>query len=299
MPRFATLSDSFHQTLALGTVQFGLSYGVANRKGRPDRKTVREILETARENGVITLDTAAAYGESEDILGQLGAQSFNIITKLKPLSGKSIDCEGVISEIRRSLARLKISSAHAVLVHHAREIQGPFGRSITTGLMKAKANGLVEKIGLSIYEPSDLDALPNDFDVDIVQAPVNVFDRRIISSEKMQALKSDGTELHARSAYLQGLLLQPKAQRNAYFKKWEPHLDFFFAEAKQAGVTPLQACLGFVKSQSMVDKLIIGADNAHQLRETVMDYAAANSFSGKGLECEDPALINPAHWSLL
>ena len=191
--------------LALGTAQFGLSYGVANQQGQVSIDQVAEILRVASAVGVDTLDTAIAYGESEQVLGQVGVSSFKIISKLQALSDESLDLQKqVIDSVESSLERLRITQLYGLLLHRPGQLLSNQGVTLYQALQDLKNKGLVKKIGISIYSPTELEALCRSFEFDLIQAPFNIFDRRLERQGWLDKLKKKGVEVHSRSVFSTG-----------------------------------------------------------------------------------------------
>ena len=161
--------------LALGTVQFGLDYGVANSVGPVTLENARNIIRLAELNGVDTLDTAIAYGSSEATLGQVGVEGWRIITKLPALP---VDCRGiaawVTAQIEQSMSRLGVRQLQGVLLHRPDDLLGENGSSLVTALQGLKAEGLTRQIGVSVYAPEQLEKLTAIMALDLVQAPLNL-----------------------------------------------------------------------------------------------------------------------------
>ncbi len=209
--------------LALGTVQFGLNYGMTASSDKVSLTEARRILDEAADIGMNTLDTAIAYGNSEAVLGQIGVQEFNIVTKLSGLPDDLANVgDWVKTQIHASLERLGVDRVHAVLLHRPDQLTGPIGAELYKAMLGLKAEGLAVKIGVSIYAPDELDVYCEHFDIDIVQAPLNILDRRLIESGWAAKLRRRGIELHSRSAFLQGLLLLQAEDRPKTFAKWQP-----------------------------------------------------------------------------
>jgi len=146
--------------LALGTVQFGQNYGVANRTGQVSFDQIKESLHIAALHGVNTIDTAISYGNSESLIGQIGVEKFRIITKL-PEVPKGVDVqEWIKSQVMTSLGHLNTSSVYGLLLHRPQQFNGSLGQEILSALKTLKENGIINKVGVSIYNPEDLDSLP-------------------------------------------------------------------------------------------------------------------------------------------
>ena len=286
--------------IALGTVQFGLNYGIANQGGQVQLKEAENILKLAMGNSIDTLDTAIAYGSSETTLGHIGVSNWQVVTKLSavPVGCRDIS-RWVESEITESLTRLRINQLHGVLLHRPEQLLGKNGDQISKALQNLKTSGRIRKIGVSIYAPNDLEHLIQVMDLDLVQAPLSILDRRLIDSGWARRLNALGVELHVRSAFLQGLLLIPANQRPPKFARWQ----LLWAEWEQwlaaSGLTPLQACLAFTLGFSEVKRVVVGVDSVQQLNEIL---GAVNSLLPNlpnWPQPIDPILINPSQWSRL
>ncbi|MCG8523333.1 MAG: aldo/keto reductase [Pseudomonadales bacterium] len=284
--------------IALGTVQFGLEYGVANAQGRVSRETAQEILDVARDLGVDILDTAAAYGNSEQVLGRAGIGDFKVVSKVPPGEVYAqAPRQWIENCIHQSLENLECNSLYGLLLHRPLELLEPNGERLYAALLSAKQKGLVEKIGVSVYGPEDLEKL-NHFHFDLVQAPMNILDRRLKNSGWLERLSLRGTEVHIRSAFLQGLLLMPDKRRPEYFAPWGALLSEYDTWRKTKGLTPVQACLGYLSSHPEIDRIVVGVDAPAQLKEIVAAVGTCLPSLPEALQTSDPGLINPALWKL-
>jgi aryl-alcohol dehydrogenase-like predicted oxidoreductase len=286
--------------LALGTVQFGLKYGVANQVGRVQLEDVRNILQEAAARGVDTLDTAIAYGDSESALGQIGVSSWKIVTKLPSLPEGCSDVSGwVEAQIEGSLSRLGVSQLHGALLHRPDQLLGEHGKPLFEALQNLKAQGITRKIGVSVYGPEELDRLMGEMQFDLVQAPLNILDRRLVESGWARRLKEKGTEVHVRSAFLQGLLLMPPDQRPEKFARWRTIWAEWTRWLDETGLTPLQACLGYAMGVEDVDNVVVGVDNIKQLKEILVASHSLLPSLPNWLQPIDTDLINPGRWNQL
>ena len=288
--------------LALGTVQFGLDYGVANVAGQVQLAEARSMLSLASASGIDVLDTAIAYGTSEEVLGKVGAERFRVVTKLPslpPCDEDHIAC-WVRDQVESSLARLGQKQIYGLLLHRAHDLLGAESKLLVEALMGLKEAGVVQKIGISIYSPGELDEILKRVQIDLVQAPLNVIDRRMETSGWLDRLKNGGVEIHARSIFLQGLLLMERGKIPEKFSRWSMLWDVWHEKLQDPGVSPLAACLDYPLSLGQVDHVIVGADTAAQLAEIIR---AANQI-GTDLDTSfmmstDTNLINPSNWNYL
>jgi aryl-alcohol dehydrogenase-like predicted oxidoreductase len=283
--------------LALGTVQFGLNYGVANHSGRISDAVARAILFKASEYGFDTLDTAIAYGESERVLGDVGIDRWRVVTKL-PAVPES--CGDVVSwvqdEIRQSMERLRVGQLHGVLLHRPSQLLQSNGDDLYKGLQSLKDQALTRKIGVSVYEPEDLDQLLNSYDLDLVQAPLNLMDRRLVDSGWAKQLKDANVELHIRSAFLQGLLLMPAHERPLKFNRWADVWTVWDEWLLEVNLTPLEACLRYLNSVDEIDRIVVGVDTEVHLRQIVKASQGCLESMPNFRDPLDARLINPAAW---
>lgn len=293
--------DQSINRIALGTAQFGMHYGIVNRDGQVTQKEAEKILKIAWTTGMDTLDTAMLYGDSEQILGQIGISDWRTVTKLPPVPK---DCPSLPNWVERtveeSLNRLKISYLYGLLLHRSDELLGVQGASLYSTLQYLKVRGLVKKIGVSIYRPEELDALMPRFSFDLIQVPLNILDRRMITSGWLIRMHKEDVEVHARSIFLQGLLLMEHDARPKPFKRWQPLWNIWRQWLQDTQISPLQACVGFALEQTDIDRVIVGVDNIRHLEE-ILSAAKMHIpiVPPTGITCEDPDLINPSRWSAL
>lgn len=286
--------------LALGTVQFGMRYGIANQSGQVSCEQARSMLKLATDHGIDTLDTAIAYGDSETRLGELGICNFKTITKLPALPEGLADVAlWVQDQVKASMARLGVSVLYGLLLHRSEQLLGPQGRALYQSLQELKDSGRVQKIGISIYSPRELDAICPLFPLDLVQAPFNLVDRRLHSSGWLRRLKAAGVEVHTRSAFLQGLLLMPGTERPAKFAPWSAVWASWHQWLADWRIVPVHACLAFALAHPEIDRVVVGADTPTQLQQLI-DAANAPALPDfPDLACNDEFLINPSQWSHL
>ena len=290
--------------LGLGTVQWGMPYGVANRSGQPTAAEVGVMLRLAHQHGVSLLDTAHAYGEAERVLGEQGAgtQGFQVVTKTKPLQNGQITEEhvgDVANAFYDSLARLRRDRVYGLLVHHTDVLLGSEGHRLWAALENLKGEGLVEKIGVSLYEPQELSGILDKYRIDLVQLPHNIYDQRFLKSGLLDRLKQMGIEVHARSAFLQGLLLMDRDDLPGYFYSIREHHGRLHSTLREAGISSLQGCLQYCLASPQIDRLLVGCETIQQLRaitDAVSDIDHAVMAELKNFALADEAILNPGHW---
>lgn len=286
--------------LALGTAQFGLSYGIANRDGQVTRSEATAMLHLAAASGIDTLDTAIAYGDSEACLGEVGTQGFKVVTKLPAVPEDCKNMEGWVQEqVAASRARLGVKVVYGLLLHRPEQLLLADGKALYKALQGVKEDGTVQNVGVSVYSPRELEELTPRYRFDLIQAPFNLVDRRIQATGWLQRLKDKGIEIHTRSAFLQGLLLMPQATRPVKFSAWSVLWSRWHDWLSCHGISPVQACLAFPLSFSEIDRVVVGADSVNQLEQVVSAATSAAPVDFPALSCDEENLINPARWCQL
>jgi aryl-alcohol dehydrogenase-like predicted oxidoreductase len=287
--------------LILGTVQFGLPYGVSHRGGAVAPDEVERILATAQRAGVRTLDTAAAYGESERVVGSLEtALAFEIVTKTLPRRAsepETADLAAIDSAFRASLDKLRRQRVAALLVHDVRNLQGRGGAALWTQLERYRQDGLAGRIGVSVYDAAEAEALAARFPIEIVQLPLNVFDQRPVRSGALERLAAGGIVVHVRSPLLQGLLLMPPAELPPVLDRARPAVDRWRAACAAAGATPLAAALGFVLAKPEVSGLVVGVHSSDHLAQCLAAIQQPVALRWASFASDDPVVIDPRRWT--
>jgi aryl-alcohol dehydrogenase-like predicted oxidoreductase len=286
--------------LALGTVQFGLPYGVSCQGGNIAGDEVNAILDKAWEGGVNTLDTAISYGRCEQVLGGIGVERWKVISKLPEIPES---CRDVVSWVQKSvldsLSRLGVPKLYALLLHYPKQLLGSQGNELYQGLIAIREQGKAEKIGVSVYGPDELDAIWPSYKFDLVQAPFNILDRRLVISGWLARLGRSGTEIHVRSVFLQGLLLIDAMSRPEKFNRWQALWNKWHRWLDNEGLTPLQACLAFAMAPLEIDRVVIGVDSLKQLQEILACPKKIVALPPESLMIDDIGLINPSSWTSL
>ena len=293
--------------LVLGTVQFGMKYGLNNTHGQPTREEAFAILDTAFAAGIDTFDTAWAYGSAEDVLGvwfkvRALAGKVRVISKMKPHAlndysdgTKAVDI--VRTELEKSLKRLNITSLDGYLFHSSHYI---FLKHMVKGMQKAKEDGLVKNIGVSIYDEAEaLQAA--ELGVDYVQVPYNAFDQRLDATDFFDIAKKNKVTVFARSPFLQGLLLMRPSELPEHLATLRPQLEQFIAISNKYGLSPVESSFQFVNGACRADRIVFGVDTPAQLAEDT--GVEKGGESGLVAEIQEAfsdlnrGAINPSLWS--
>ena len=283
--------------LAIGTAQFGLGYGVANTRGRVPAEEVAAILHDARAAGCDTIDTAIGYGDAETVLGDAGVSHFRIVSKLPAVPDDERDVAGwVRRSIEGSLARLRVSRLHGVLLHRPQQLLSARGQALAAALEQLKVAGLTTRVGVSAGSAVELGDYAATLAIDLVQVPFNLFDRRLLAGGRLERLVTAGVEVHVRSVFLQGLLVMSPAQRPPAFDRWEAYLQQYDAWLQQSGVSAVAACLRDALAQSGIARVVVGVDGAMHWRDILAAADGSAPTRLPSFDHPDPDLINPLVW---
>lgn len=288
---------NFVSKLALGTANFGSDYGLANLEGKLSYSNLRDLISIAKKAGILTVDTAQAYGDSEKRLGSLLETENKIITKIGIELKESYQTNSLGVQFHKSLQLLNRDKIYGLLLHRPDVLFGKYGAAIIDELNLLKEKGLVHKIGVSIYEPNILDEIMKIISIDIVQVPFNIFDQSILLSGWSDRLKKHNVEIHARSVFLQGLLLMEQQNLPKLFQQNWPYLfENWFDFQKSVNANADEIALGFALKQPWIDKVVVGVDNVKQLKRLVEIEANNNYDFSPSFSSNDLDLINPSRW---
>lgn len=281
--------------LALGTVQFGLAYGVAGRREAVPSAQAREILARAWSLGIRTLDTASAYGNIEERLAELcGPHDFGIVSKVPPLP-PSLDgddcCNWALEHAERSRLRLG-RHLRALMLHRADDLLESRGGAMWSALASWGAAHHVS-VGASCYEPAKLGELSTLPGFAIAQVPGNALDQRVVRDTTPNAAVS----VHLRSALLQGLLVLDLEEASRKVPQSAEALARWRRWCRDHGLDALTAALSVVKSFHSVDACVVGVDDLGQLEQIAQAWSIAAAVQAPELHCERLDVIDPRRWS--
>ncbi|PIE54681.1 MAG: aryl-alcohol dehydrogenase [Dethiosulfovibrio peptidovorans] len=289
------IQERLFDRLGLGTAQFGLSYGISNRRGCTEPDEVAAILRYGHDRGLRCLDTAPVYGNAESVLGRTMPEGHEFLVVSKVPSGGSSPLEGV----SRTLRSLGVPSLYGVLVHNAQDLLGSQEESLWCELCRCREEGLTQKIGVSLYRPQEAEAVLERYDVDLVQFPMNILDQRFLQNDLLGRMKRRGLELHVRSCFLQGLLLMEPDEPSSYFDAVRPLLRSLRDIGQDRGLSPLAMALGFCLAVPEVDRLVVGVNGLEHLKEIGQVLSQRPERWGHGLSSfavDDPAVVEPVYW---
>jgi aryl-alcohol dehydrogenase-like predicted oxidoreductase len=260
------------------------------------REEVARILDTAAGHGIDAIDTAIAYGQSESVIGETAQNRFKIISKLPPIPlDVSNVSHWVRTQVEASLSRLKCTSLDALLLHRSQDLTDAHGAELYAAINSLKVEKIIQRFGVSIYTPDELDGIIGTFDIDVVQAPLNVFDRRILGV--IDQLTALNIEVHVRSVFLQGVLIAKPENRPQRFQPWSEHFARFDKWVNTSGMSAMACCLGFALQQPGIAKLVIGTTSAKSLAEIMTSIPNTHLEVPAHLQSSIEQLIDPRSWS--
>jgi aryl-alcohol dehydrogenase-like predicted oxidoreductase len=280
--------------IILGTVQFGLPYGINNSSGIPDDNSIRSILSYACEEGISMLDTAPAYGNSESKIEKLSPCHFGIVTKFSKVKTG----QGLVEQLYNSLSELKRDTVYGYIAHQADElIENPLLWEI---MQLEKAKGKIKKIGYSLYTPSQLEKLIDMGMIpDLVQLPYSLLDRKF--EQYFSQLKSKGVEIHVRSVFLQGLYFMNTEKLPQKLIPLQLNLKELGSICLTESMPIGSMALKFVDDNSSIDKIVIGVDVLKQLKENVASICNYSfndriQHAVRNIQVANIDLLNPVNW---
>lgn len=275
--------------LVLGTAQLGLTYGIANHTGKPNKQMSEQLLKIAISNGVMYLDTARAYGNSEEVIG--GALSagwqgrVKVITKLSPLLECPIDSSTnvvnafVEASFFQSCSNLRVKNLDVLMLHRVTQVFD-FKGAVWNRLLKFKGDGAIKVLGVSVQSPEELEKVLNIDDVSFIQMPFNILDWRwdsIIPKIITEKSKRQLT-IHVRSALLQGLLLSDSKEhwKKANVEQPEKIISWLKDITSTNNTSIAEGCLNYVRSLEWVDGVVVGMETTKQLNENINIFSISD-----------------------
>ena len=290
--------------LCLGTAQFGLAYGITNAMGQVPESEVAQLLHQAANDGIRWLDTAQAYGNAETVLGRHlhGDHAFQLISKLPSQLQQSFTAADQAlweQTFQASCERLGMKSLDALLLHAPADLRKPGGHHLEAWLLSLRERGLVQRLGASIYEASDLDGVDRIF-LDLVQLPLSLYDQRLLQDGTLARLRAAGTTVHVRSVYLQGLLLTPSEQWPSWVRpEVRAHQQALETLAVRRGCRLIDLALCFARDQTDLECVVLGLCSVQELRELQVVWSAASPWKEsewRRWALKDPTILDPRQW---
>ena len=292
--------------LCLGTAQIGLNYGITNKEGKVPENDLPLLFRGAKKAGFTLLDTAQAYGEAERLIGQYmdNSNMFRVITKMPRQKQSHFTYENILlweKSILQSLALLRVQNFEALMIHSISDLHKPGSKYLEEWLIDLRKRGIARNIGVSIYRAEDLEGL-NPQLLDIVQLPMSLYDQNLLNNGTVQKLKDSGSIIHARSIYLQGLLLTPPEHwPNWINPKICSHHQQLVMLARARGCRLIDLVLGFAKAQESINAVVLGVCSLRQVQEIEDAWSAQSPWHGNEWQdwsLEDRSFLDPRQWKL-
>jgi aryl-alcohol dehydrogenase-like predicted oxidoreductase len=275
--------------LAIGTANFGNQYGI--NKAKLTFQEIKKILNFAKKKNIKYLDTSFNYGDSIKILSKFNLKDFHISSKFFITKESKID--SVISQIKSNLKILKIEKFENLMIHNFYQLTKKEIIKNIPLLLIIKKEKLTKNIGISVYDPKELDVTWGIWRPDLVQFPLNILDRRFLNSKWIDKLKNNKIKIHARSIFLQGLLLNNTIV-NRMSKKYIKNFSTWSLNNK---IKKSEACINFIKSIKKVNRVILGVENSYQLSELHKYFLSKNKYIyPKKNYTYNMNIIDPRRW---
>ncbi|MBU3142324.1 aldo/keto reductase [Clostridium sp. CF012] len=292
--------------LTLGTVQMGLDYGINNKLGKIQMEECHKILDFAYENGILSFDTAKAYGNSETIIGDWiksrNPKGIFVSTKISSINKNNVHADKLEQFIKReiedSLKKLNITSIDNIYLHDCADIQ-LYNVKLMYILRELKEKKVIKNIGISVYEPKEVIEVL-DYGFDIIQIPTNVFDLRFITSDLLKKMKSYDIQIFSRSAFLQGLFFMNEDDVPNSIAECKKYLKLLKNLCKRQNITAETLALGFLKNIKEIDSILIGVNSLEQLESNLNSYRSPTEIVNEDIiKCFNNVsdkIIDPRKW---
>ena len=284
--------------LILGTVQFGLKYGINNTIGKPKKEEVLSLLKVAYNSGIRILDTAEAYGNAHHLIGNYHKEQNNFKFKIITKFPHHIKHNLIKSKVIEYLDLMNVNALDVMMFHSYDSFQSNYN-SLNT-LNELKSDGLIKNIGVSVYTNAQLESLLNKDLITVVQLPFNLLDNFNVRGDLINKLKEKGKIIHTRSAFLQGLFFKKSSDDMSIVKSLKSQLQILKEITKKQACSMEELALGYCISQKNIDKVIIGVDSISQLNDNIK--ASSYEVNEEAINCinsidvENLDLLNPSLW---
>jgi aryl-alcohol dehydrogenase-like predicted oxidoreductase len=295
--------------IALGTAQFGQEYGICNKSEIINSDSAKNIINVALNNKILTFDTANLYGDSERILGD-ALQSYTEQSNIKVITKYHVDSSNIEKlkiDIENSIENIHPNYIYGALIHNTAPLLEKNGKQIWNEFKALKKRFKIPKIGVSVYTPQEFLDITRRYETEIIQVPCNLLDQRFLNEDIEKVKKNRNIEIHARSLFLQGLLLQATQNLPSIFKENKNAFKKIEAFNKEYKLTPLETCLlyaNFVQKRNMVDFWVIGADNEKQLKDIIDTHKIIEQkqplmdIDFAQFKTNDESIIDPRDWQI-
>lgn len=283
----------------LGTVQFGLNYGINNTIGKPKKDEVLSLLKVAYNSGVRVLDTAEVYGNAHQLIGDYHNKQdnfkFEIITKFP----HHIKHNLIKKKVVEYLDIMCVKALDVIMFHSFDSFKSNY--NVLKILNVLKSDGLINNIGVSVYTNSELESLVNEDLITVVQLPFNLLDNFNIRGDFIKKLKEKGKIIHTRSAFLQGLFFKKINDNNNIVRKLNNELIFLHNIKAKLNCSIEELALSYCINQELIDNVIVGVDSVDQLNSNLKAIVYKLPLEVQtdidGINVKNLELLNPSSWN--
>lgn len=286
--------------LILGTVQFGLDYGINNHRGKPEESEVFKILDLAFQNSISILDTAEAYGNSHERIGAYHKQSNNRFTIVTKFSSKRTDLPANLTHrIQQNIEVLQVPSLYAYMYHSFSDFE-TFYPEHKKHFQYLKSQGIIQKFGVSVYTNEEIEKLLAYDTFDLIQIPFNLLDNNSQRLDVLKRAKNKGLEIHTRSVFLQGLFFKELNSYAGALISLKPYVDQLNHLCSEHNMQLKDMALNYCIQQKNIDRVLIGVDTSIQLQENLqsLQYVLHESILHKidSIMVKNTEMLNPGNW---
>ena len=284
--------------IVIGTANFNQNYGLINSKIKNFHEANR-ILNYCRKKNIKYLDTAFSYNLSKKFINSLNFNDLNIITKIKlPKKNKKKFIEDLEKKLMRELKFYKADKFYALLLHNSKDLKSKYGNELLKKIIHLKKIGLVNKLGVSIYDTNELNLIFRKFTPNIIQLPINIIDRRFLEKKIILKLRKMKIQIQARSIFLQGILTKnPETLKS--LKKNKRLYEIISSLCNwciKKNLNLKEACLLFVKEQKSINFLTIGVESLEELKQNLSSLSKNKNFDLSRFASENKKIIDPRKW---
>lgn len=285
--------------LILGTVQFGLDYGINNTTGKPSKENIKSILDSAYNSGIQLLDTAEAYADSQNRIGEYHNNStnkFNVITKFSSTSdGFSLN---IIERVYNNLMILDVDKLYCYMFHSFKDFNKYFEK-YRKDLLILKRDGIINNIGVSLYSNDEFESVLEFDEITLIQLPFNLLDNNNKRGNILKKAKAKGIEIHTRSVFLQGLFFKNTSDLSIKIKPLRPYLNSL-NDLCNKDYKMNDLAINYVCNQKNIDKVLIGVDNVHQLESNILsekkNIEKELIKKIEAIDVKETKILNPSNW---
>jgi aryl-alcohol dehydrogenase-like predicted oxidoreductase len=287
--------------LGIGTAQFGGGYGIVENSIVPSINQAKNIINEAIDRGANFFDTAADYGNAEEVLGHCLPEkcAVRIVTKLPALPNDCLNVQNFVFEsLQQSKKKLNGRTPDLLLIHQPGDAIGKNADALINTMLKIKSEGQIGGIGISLYDSNEISTFQHLEKIDCIQLPINVLDQRLMHSRDLLKLHDAGIEIMARSAFLQGLILSDPALLPKQLALLSPAITSVRQLANDYQIQILDVCLDYLKLNPYIDSVVVGVKRIDQLRNIATSWERPpieldwNIFNVSKVE-----LLDPRNWN--